>query len=158
MTTEERFWSKVVRSGPNDCWPWTGEKGYKGYGRFCPDGSLKHGRKQAHRVAWEYTFGTPIPEDLHCCHHCDNPPCCNPTHLFIGTHSDNMRDMKIKGRAKTMRGEAHPIAKLDSEKVREIRQLYRSGQGSQPSLAKQFGVSSRLIFNIVHRTAWPHVA
>lgn len=87
------LWGRVDKSGgPEACWPWTGAR-HKGYGMI-GIARKKHG---THRVA--YALATGDPGDLHVCHACDNPPCCNPAHLFLGTHQDNMRDLVAKGRA-----------------------------------------------------------
>lgn len=89
----ERFWSKVDVAGPEDCWVWRGRRDHGGYG------AAKNNGKQmaAHRLAWLIQNG-PIPEDRNVCHHCDNPPCCNPSHLFICTQLENVRDCYAKGR------------------------------------------------------------
>ncbi len=93
--TIARFWSRVDRSGGSKaCWPWRGSSGGD-YGQFlAPDGSAH----KAHRLAYELTHGSTIMPGLLACHHCDNPPCCNPAHIFIGTRQDNARDMHRKGR------------------------------------------------------------
>ncbi|MEI6046333.1 MAG: HNH endonuclease signature motif containing protein, partial [Chloroflexota bacterium] len=91
---EVLFWSKVARGEADKCWPWLGVKHSNGYGSFSFAG---YGYK-AHRVAYELSTGQDIPENLFACHHCDNRLCCNPSHLFIGTHTDNMRDAIAKGR------------------------------------------------------------
>lgn len=96
----DRFWEHVDRRGPDECWPWIGAKRFFGYGAF---NIGKKKAKGAHRVAWELTNG-PIPDGLQALHRCDNPPCVNPAHLFLGTPRDNMRDAQAKGR--TMRGDA----------------------------------------------------
>ncbi len=88
-----RFWPKVDRSGPA-CWPWIGARNPGGYGNF----GIGYRTHRASRVAYELTFG-PIPAGMFVCHSCDNPPCCNPEHLFLGTNADNLRDMATKGRA-----------------------------------------------------------
>lgn len=88
-----RFWSKVNKAAPNGCWEWFGAKTPGGYGTFWT-GSEKI---QAHRWAWQEANG-PIPKGLLGCHKCDNPPCVNPEHIFIGTHKDNHDDAKKKGR------------------------------------------------------------
>lgn len=88
---EIKFWKKVDRRGPDECWKWTGAINQAGYGAF--------GNNHAHRTSYEITYG-PIPDGLFILHKCDNPPCVNPNHLFVGTHQDNMRDMISKGRAR----------------------------------------------------------
>ena len=86
-----RFWAKVERRGGDECWLWLGACDSAGYGR------TTKAAIPAHRLAWELTFGED-PGDLFVCHHCDNPPCCNPAHLFLGTSGDNSRDSVAKGR------------------------------------------------------------
>lgn len=94
---ENRFWNRLDKSGGDDsCWNWTGARLPKGYGIV---GISQGKHKYTHRVAWELTNG-PIPEGLWVLHRCDNPPCCNPAHLFIGNNRDNVLDMIQKGRAK----------------------------------------------------------
>lgn len=90
----DRFWAKVQKAGPDDCWPWLASRMPKGYGKL---GIASTTPKLAHRVSWELHYG-PIPEGLFVCHRCDNPPCVNPAHLFLGTCTDNLRDMVAKGR------------------------------------------------------------
>jgi len=89
--SDERFWCGVKRGEPDECWPWTRSLSPKGYGRV-------RGRN-AHRVAYELTYG-PIPPGMFVCHTCDNPPCCNPAHLFLGTYLDNIADMVAKKRSR----------------------------------------------------------
>jgi hypothetical protein len=93
----ERFWGKIQVLSPDECWDWLYSTNKDGYGNFWFQGS----NVNSHRVAWILTFG-PIPNGLDILHKCDNPPCCNPSHLFLGTHEDNMRDMGEKGRANTL--------------------------------------------------------
>lgn len=92
-SAEERFWSYVDTTG--DCWEWTGGQIRMGYGHFKPGG--QRGTVKAHRFSWQLAFGQ-IPDGLFVLHHCDNPPCVRPAHLFLGTHLDNMADKKAKGR------------------------------------------------------------
>lgn len=96
----ERFWKKVDQNGPTHpvlgtpCWVWTASRFVRGYGALKVDDGPKG---YAHRISWELHFG-PIPDGLWVLHRCDNPPCVNPAHLFLGTHLDNMADMDAKGR------------------------------------------------------------
>ena len=108
---------------------------------------------KAHRLSWE-TFIGPIPDGLCVLHHCDNPCCINPHHLFLGTNGDNNRDAKSKGRS--ARGRWHPGAKLTDDDVREIRRLGARGVGARPR-AKQFSVSRALIRCIDSGKNWTHV-
>lgn len=91
MPLAEHFWLKVDRTG--DCWLWQATRRPKGYGTYY----INRYPALAHRVAWELTNG-PIPAGLDVLHHCDTPPCVRPTHLFLGTQSDNFADAKSKGR------------------------------------------------------------
>lgn len=105
-----------------------------------------------HRLIWIETNG-PIPEGLCVCHRCDNPPCCNPAHLFLGTKKDNTQDALRKGRLYTARGEDNANSKLTRNDVRDI----RASHDTQQRLADRFGVSPTLIWLIRQRRAWRHV-
>lgn len=99
LPVEERFWSKVATKGPDDCWEWGAGIGANGYGKF----RLSDPRREAgaHRMAWALAKGAEVPEGLCVLHKCDNPPCCNPAHLFLGTKGDNNRDRAEKGRTRS---------------------------------------------------------
>jgi len=146
----KRFLDKVEVDEESGCWEWCG-------GKACGYGQLKVAGKmlKAHRVAYELFVGK-IPDGLFVCHSCDNPGCVNPTHLFLGTHQDNMNDMSRKGRGTKAKGEKHGMAKLTESQVREIRQLY--GKYNQRKLAEMFGVDQATISYIINNKLWTHVS
>lgn len=151
---EARFWSRVRKSGPDECWEWTACRYTTGYGAITKNGRNLHG----HRLAWQYTFG-PIPPGLFVCHRCDNKGCCNPAHLFIGTCLENTRDMIRKGRARhdnNRKGERHYKARLTEADVREIISLKNSGLGAKV-LGVRFGVSAANIGSIWGNHIWRHI-
>jgi hypothetical protein len=104
----DRFWAKVEKM-PDGCWVWQAARSVSGYGLLAPSGGVR-GDRRAHRVSWELHNG-PIPAGLWVLHSCDNPPCVNPDHLFLGTRSDNMRDCASKGRLNTQVGTGRWTAK-----------------------------------------------
>lgn len=136
--------------GPDECWPWTGRPNRE-YGQI----SLGGKQYGAHRLAYFIAFGVD-PGDLCVCHSCDNPPCCNPAHLFLGTVGDNNRDMVAKGRHSKRggaQGGKHPDAKLTEKDVREIRQSRETHQ----ALAEQYGVGVTTLASARKRETWKHV-
>lgn len=149
---EERFWAKVAVAGPDDCWEWTACRHRFGYGRIGVEGRRT---ETAHRVSWRLHFG-PIPEGLDVCHHCDNPPCVNPRHLFVGTAEDNMEDARRKGRASMpphRRGVTASNVRLSEEDVLAIRERAARGE-SDTTLAEAFGVNRGTVYCIVKRRNW----
>lgn len=125
---EERFWPKVAIRGRDVCWRWLAATDGHGYGAISAQGERR--TLQAHRVSYELANG-PIPAGLHVLHRCDNPACVNPSHLFLGTHAENMSDMAVKGRIGRR-------TKLSPETIRSI----CVASGSIRSIARRFGVSS----------------
>lgn len=146
-----RFWEKVKIGGPDECWPWQAATGPKGYGVFGTGGAKA--TKLAHVYAYELKNG-PVPKGLCVCHSCDNPPCVNDTHHFLGTRADNNADMRRKGRH--ARGETNGHAKLTSAIILEIRAAFAAGERNG-ILAKRYGLTSSRITRIVHRTEWSHL-
>jgi hypothetical protein len=160
VSTESRFWPKVDKRGDTECWPWQAGTFQFGHGLLRDQGRLR----KAHRISWELHFGE-IPDGLCVCHRCDNPPCVNPSHLFLGTQRDNIADRDQKGR--TARGDRsgsrlHPEAlrrgeankgggKLTTEQVAAMRQRYTKSPISYVQLGKLFGVSHIMARNIVLR-------
>jgi hypothetical protein len=139
----EDVWKFVDKRGEDDCWPWTGARRRRGYGVF----TLNSESVVAHRLVYLVATGED-PGDFLVGHKCDNPPCCNPAHLFLGSHTDNVHDMLDKGRARPPRGEAHHTAKLTVEQVREIRR--RAARGEKlVVLSAEFGVSDGRLSDIV---------
>ena len=174
MTLQERFWSKVDKSaGPDGCWPWTAGMFPSRYGVFRAPGLSQ----RAHRVAWVLVYGE-IPKGACVLHRCDNPPCCNPAHLWIGSHQDNVADKVRKGRQAKgdrngsrlhpdkrargdrngsrlhpealRRGERHCRAKLTEAQVAEI----RHASGTLAMIASRFGVHLSTIHQIRSNRTW----
>jgi hypothetical protein len=146
----DRFWSKVDRRGDGECWPWLGARLKSGYG------SVGHRRARAHRVAWQMSFGD-IPSGQCVLHACDSPPCVNPAHLWLGTHAENMADMRAKGRQMAFSGERNGGAKLTESDIRAIRAACAAGE-TQCSVAVRFGVSNQHVSCISRGQKWRHVA
>lgn len=167
-----RFWSKVNTTA--ECWTWHGARNIQGYGQFSVEGRMR----LAHRVSEEMARGA-LPSGLCVLHHCDNPPCVRPDHLFRGTRADNMRDMVAKGRyygwttpdrvphgdnhysrrspEAMSRGEHHYGAKLTEADVQSIRLRYAKGGITQKTLAAEYGVGRVAILKVIHRYNWKHI-
>lgn len=146
-----RFWRKVDRRGPDECWLWQGSCFDNGYGQF----SIYPRNVKAHRFSYELAHG-PIPTGFAVMHSCDNPPCVNPAHLTAGSLSDNMQDAIAKGRDRPPRGELNGMAKLNDALVREMRAAYAAGEG-RGALAARFGVSRTNVDLVVTGKAWASV-
>jgi hypothetical protein len=146
MTTlSDRFWSKVCKGSPADCWEWQASVRGFGYGQFNVAGSSL----PAHRVAYELTHGS-IPKGLVVRHQCDNPRCCNPAHLEPGTKLDNAQDAVKRGRLRPPRGVAHHRAKLTQAQVDAI----RTSAESNRALSEIYGMSDGQISRIRTGKSW----
>lgn len=172
-----RFWAKVSKT--DTCWLWTACTTHRGYGRLQVDGHAL----LAHRIAYALAYAPP-PNDMLVCHHCDNPTCVRPDHLFLGTPLDNRTDCIRKGRnptgdqhwarvkpdhlargaqsgACTMperrpRGEKHGMARLTIEQVRDIRRRFDCGESSH-HIALDYPVTQQNIISIIQRKTWKHI-
>jgi len=152
---ETRFWRNVARGGSTECWLWTGcvDHSGSGYGKINEGGA--YGRQLgAHSVSWQLHRGE-IPHGQFVLHTCDTPRCVNPSHLFLGTHSDNMADRSSKGRQS--RGERSGVSVLTRDSVLKIRILWETGGFLQREIAVFFGVYKSTVQNIIHRRNWGHV-
>jgi DNA-binding transcriptional regulator YiaG len=140
-----RFWSRVDKSGgPDKCWLWTGGYATGGYGSMRWQGR----NHSAHRLAYIFTYGNILPV-VQVCHRCDNPPCCNPAHLHLGSNTDNSLD---KWRSHTQPvGETHHNAKLSTQEINEIRARYETGGVLMRDLAAEYGVGQATISRWVSR-------
>lgn len=149
---EARFWSYVSKGGPNECWPWRAARDPHGYGRF----QWAHGKPMvASRAAYFFAAGVDAG-DLDVCHSCDNPPCCNPRHLWLGTAKDNTADMIAKGRVvrgASPRGEAHPQSRITAE---QALYAYHSDEPLS-AIAARLGITRQAVKFIKSGTNWAHV-
>lgn len=146
--------SQEAMSGSfSPCIEWAGGCNKAGYGRRWNPSTKK--LELAHREAWRENFGQ-IPEGMNVLHRCDNPPCVNPNHLFLGTHADNVADRDRKGRGNQPKGERHPMSKLCDQDVRDIR--IASGHGSSTiDLSELYRVDPETIRRVINRRTWSHV-
>lgn len=151
-SVEERFWAKVDKRGPDECWEWGASRSSSGYGLFWAGSRLV----AAHRFSWSLVHGS-VPGRLLICHHCDNRGCVNPNHLFLGTQRDNAQDRDRKGRREAPAGGRNGQAKLAKEQVLGVRREYQRGDVYQRELAAKYGVSQCQISKIVLGQCWKHV-
>lgn len=144
-----RFWEKVDIRSDDECWPWMAAFRRKDekYGAF-----YLQGRHQpAHKAAWICVNGK-VDKGWVVCHRCDNPPCCNPNHLFLGTPQDNDTDRVKKGRQ--CRGEKQKYAVLTDDKVRQIRSMKALGP---TTVSRKLGIKYHLVWDVIHGRSWRHV-
>jgi HNH endonuclease len=166
---EQRFWCRVKKGLADECWLWSGSTNKKGYGRITL-GSRAAGVERAHRVSW-LLFRGEIPDGLCVLHRCDNPPCVNPSHLFLGTKRDNTADMVSKGRMvapPVHRGDMHPLRKdplARSRGEKNGNSRYTAEQaltvwkmsGSYSDIAAATGINRNFIATVKTGKAWTHV-
>ena len=143
-----RFWSKVDPAPIQCCWEWRACKTPDGYGRFHLNNQILY----AHRVAYQLAKSE-IPEGLIVRHTCDNPACCNPDHLILGTQVDNMADKINRQRCNPPKGEQHYNSKLTAEQAIEV---YNSPL-TQDEIAKLYNIDQSIVSRIKHKDTWKHI-
>lgn len=156
--------SKIIKNQTTGCWEWQRARNKKGYGVCCIKGRMF----KAHRLSYVIHVGA-IPKGSCLLHSCDNPPCCNPMHLRIGSRAENNRDIIDRGRhvrggtktpkaqCKYERGERHHNARITTEIVQQIRSRYANGGCSYSSLAREFGLRSQHVGKIIRKELWVNV-
>lgn len=147
---DKRLWPRVNRGSPSECWEWTGARTKAGYGLL----TIRYKNYLAHRLAWELHGQTKIPDGVFICHHCDNPACCNPSHLFLGSQADNIRDAAKKGRMP--KGEKHISTGLTEDDVRQIRYFGYTDM-TKKAIGERFGISRQAVTDILLKRTWSHV-
>jgi len=148
--TKKHIEERVIKK-ENECWEWTGVLHSSGYG-------MSHFRGKSiksHRASWIVYKGE-IPEGMHVLHQCDRPSCISPSHLYLGTHQDNMVDKFNKGRCIASKGSKNGYSKFSEEQVLDIRKRLLDGEMVN-ILAKEFCVDRHTISNIKHRRRWKHI-
>ncbi len=144
----EYFWKRVSVSEPGECWHWKASRNRDGYGQI----RVNNRYHVASRVAYEIANGTPLNGKL-ALHKCDNPPCCNPAHLYAGTSSENVNDMISRGRVKPLKGERNHFAKMTAEQVEHVRALFQQGK-SNVAIGQLLGVHHSTISKIRTGATW----
>lgn len=156
QTLRDFFWGRVEIT--DSCWLWSGGVSGFGYGHV----SFRGLQTSAHRLSYRMHCGA-VPSGMVVCHKCDNPRCVNPSHLFVGTQKDNIRDMVEKGRMWTQvrpedsLGTKNPAAKITEADVLAIRNTYATGRVRQKDIAAQYGLDQTVVSCIVLGKSWPHV-
>lgn len=145
-TLVERLSRETSRDSEAGCWSWTGHKHKQGYGHIKWNGRMQ----LTHRLALE-AVGVDVPRGVEVCHRCDNAECVNPSHLFLGTHADNMRDMREKGRS--AKGEKIGRAALTAAQVVDIRR----SRATPLELAARHGITRSGVYSVLRRDTWRHV-
>lgn len=144
----KKFWALIDKT--EECWLWTKYRDRDGYGKFM----FNYKGFKACKLAYILTYG-PVPDGICVLHKCDNPPCCRPEHLYLGTQADNVADRVNRGRQ--LRGESHPLTVLNNKEVLDIRRQFTGGRGEQTKLAAIYNVSLAMINRIIRRRTWTHI-
>jgi hypothetical protein len=156
LNTPENFWSKVNRKGDNECWEWTAYILLNGYGQITYHNKVWG----SHRLAYTFTHGD-IPKEMVVMHTCDNPCCCNPAHLRLGTQADNVHDMISKGRKVNPGGKVSKVHKrkssLDNKLTEDDVRAIRASHLTQAELGRKYNVTRANISHIVSGKTWKHV-
>lgn len=154
----DNLWSKIEVRDSNVCWEWRGARNKHGYGIT----TIRNKQHLSHRIVWLHQHGV-MNLSMKVLHRCDNPPCCNPSHLFLGTQSDNVYDMIAKGRRRNgisrtsaKKGEENYRAKVKNSDVEKIREL-RKMETPLKEIARQFGIHVATVSDIVSRRTWKHI-
>lgn len=151
----DRFESKIDKKDNNSCWEWTASRNKTNYGYF----RIHPKTFLAHRISYLIYIGS--PDGLMVCHKCDNPPCVNPNHLFLGTNKDNMIDMAKKKRCtfqkNPMPGTKHPSHKINDGIVKSIRNEFDNSYGCITRLSNKYNISRKLVYNLIKRKSWSHI-
>ena len=147
-----RFLQKVKFSTPSACWIWQASTVEDGYGQIRSGGTGSKMLK-AHRVSWELRHG-PIPNGMGVLHSCDNPPCVNPSHLFLGTPDDNQKDAVRKGRQ--TRGEKIARATTTERQAISVKTMFIRGM-KQTTIGKALGLTKYVVSQIIRGKTWKHV-
>lgn len=159
QSTVEEFIERYLdtSAGQGSCWPWTGDHNRNGYGRAKVGGRKGKWRLATHLV-WERENG-PVPVGMQLLHRCDNPPCCNPAHLFLGTQADNVADCIAKGRARRgiFPGSMSNLASITEADALAIREAYARGGVYQRELGAMYGLQQSGVSAIITGRTWAHV-
>ena len=156
---KKRFWNKVDKLGADDCWEWQACKSSYGYGQLNLSGKIQY----AHRISWELANKQDIPKNMDICHRCDNPPCVNPSHLFLGTRADNQRDSWNKGRNSNT-GQNNSKSVLTNEQVILFKRHIAEAEFDRGDKklfcifwGKKFGVNYHTLESIMFGYNWTHI-